>query len=101
MTYLISIVFVLIVPSLIQCQSGTFTPMVGLITSLDQVSYYRMITELGCVTTCIGYTSPSCYAISYESFGQECRIITEPIPSGYTPDQLLHNWRSYIRINDY
>lgn len=100
MTYLICIVFLFIFPSIIQCQSGTLTPVIGLISSLNQVSYDRMISESGCVSTCLGYTSPLCYAISYESYGQQCRIITEPIPSGYTPDQSLPNWRSYIRIND-
>jgi len=100
MTYLISIVFLLIFSSVIRCQSGTLTPTTGLIDSLNQVSYYRMINEIGCVSICLQYASPSCYAISYESYGQECRIITEPVPSSYTPDQSLPNWRSYIRFND-
>jgi len=102
MRYFISTVFLFlfIFPSLIQCQSGTLTPLTGLIDSLDYVSYYRMITEPGCVSVCLQYTSPTCYAISYESFRQECRIITESVPSLFIPNQSFLDWRSYIRIID-
>lgn len=86
--------------SLVQCQSGSFTPITGLIDSLNQVLFYRMVTERDCVSICLQYTSPSCYAISYEDFRQECRLITEPVPSSYIPNQSYLNWRSYLRSMD-
>jgi hypothetical protein len=102
MTYFISIVFLFlfIFPSWIQCQSGTFTPLTGRTDSLDYISYYRMITESDCISVCLQYTSPSCYGISYESFRQECRIITESVPSSFIPNQSFLNWRTYIRKID-
>jgi hypothetical protein len=102
MSYFLSIIFLFlcIFPLLIQCQSGTFIPLTGRIDSLDYVSYYRMITESGCVSICLQYSSPSCYGISYENFRQECRIVTESVPSSFIPNQALPNWRSYIRITD-
>lgn len=102
MTVMIYIIFlfVFIFPSLIFCQSGTFSPLTGRIDSLDYVSYYRMITEIDCISVCIGYTSPGCYGISYESFRQECRLITESVPSSFTPNQSFLDWRSYIRTID-
>jgi len=102
MTSCISIVciFSLIVPSLIQCQSGTFTPIIGRLDSLQYLLYYRMITEPDCISACLQYTSPSCYAISYESYGQQCRIITEFASPSIIPNQSFLNWRTYIRIRD-
>lgn len=87
-------------PSLVQCQSGSFTPIKGLIDSLEQVLFYRMVTERDCVSICLQYTSPSCYAISYEDFRQECRLITELVPSSYIPNQSYPNWQSYLRSID-
>ena len=89
-----------VLPSMVQCRSGSFKPIVGLMDSLDQVSFYRMVTERECVSVCLEYTSPSCYAISYENFRQECRLITESVPSSYVPNQSYLNWRSYIRSID-
>ncbi|CAF1166131.1 unnamed protein product [Rotaria sordida] len=63
-------------------------------------SYVRMISERDCVSICLQYSSPLCYAISYENFRQECRIITESVSSSSIPNQLYINWRSYIRIDD-
>ncbi len=102
MAYLISIVFLFlfIFPSLIQSQSGTFSPLTGLFDSLQYTSHYRMVTERECVSVCLGYTSPSCYAISYENFRQECRLITQSVPSLSIPNQSYLNWHSYLRIID-
>ncbi|CAF2596818.1 unnamed protein product [Rotaria sp. Silwood2] len=102
MTYFTFIIFLFssIYPLLIQCQSGTFTPIAGRIDSFQYEPYSRMISEPDCISVCLQYPSPLCYAISYESFRQECRIITESVPSSFIPNQLFLNWRSYIRIND-
>jgi hypothetical protein len=102
MTYFISIIFLFlfIFPSLIQSQSGTFTPLTGRIDSLNYITYNQMITELGCISACIQSTSPSCYAISYESFDQECRLITQSVPSSFIPNQSFLDWHSYIRTMD-
>ena len=102
MAYFIStaFLFLCLFPLLIQSQSGSFTPSTGRIDSLNFISYNRMISEYGCVSLCLQYTSPSCYGISYESYRQECRLITESIPSSFTPNQSLLNWQSYVRIRD-
>jgi hypothetical protein len=85
---------------LIQCQSGTFSPLTGRFDSFQYISYYRMVTERECVSVCIQYNSPLCYAISYESFRQECRLITQSVPSSSIPNQSFLDWRSYLRIID-
>lgn len=100
MRSLIFIVFFFILTSMVQCQSGSFTPTMGLIDSLEQVTYYRMISERGCVSICLQYPSGVCHGISYENFRQECRLITEPIPSTYFSNQSYITWRSYIRSID-
>ncbi|UJR26917.1 hypothetical protein I4U23_008226 [Adineta vaga] len=102
MAYYISLVFLFsfISPSLIHCQSGTFLPATG---RLDSVTYKKMdwmITELGCVSTCLQQRWPLCYAISYESFRQECRLITQVVPSTLYLNQSFHNWRTYVRVDD-
>lgn len=103
MTQFISYVFLFafIFPLWIQCQSGTFKPAIGRIDSLRYVTQYRMMIEPDCIALCLRYTSPSCYAVSYESFRQECRIITQPIPPNYSPEDLFTNWRSYILTKDF
>ncbi|CAF1045344.1 unnamed protein product [Rotaria sp. Silwood1] len=102
MTYFTSIIFLFsfIYPLLIQCQSGTFMPVTGRIDSFNYETYFRMISEPECISICLQYSSPLCYAISYESFRQECRIITESVSSSFIPNQLYLDWQSYIRIND-
>lgn len=96
----IFIAFFFIFPSMVQCQSGSFTPMMGLIDSLEQEKYYRMISERGCVSICLQYPTGVCYGISYENYRQECRLITEPIPSTTFSNQAYLTWRSYIRSID-
>ncbi|CAF3324582.1 unnamed protein product [Rotaria socialis] len=102
MTYFIFcvVLFSFLFPSWIQCQSGAFNPVTGRIDNLTYDLYYRMVSEPDCLALCLKYTSSTCYAVSYESFLQECRIITQPIPSTFIPDQLFLNWRSFILKQD-
>lgn len=92
--------FLFIAPALIQCQSGSFLPLTGRLDSFQYDTVDWMISELGCVSTCIRQHSPSCYAVSYENFRQECRMIIQSIPLKPYLNQSLHNWRTYIRVED-
>ncbi|CAF4995380.1 unnamed protein product, partial [Rotaria sp. Silwood1] len=69
-------------------------PVTGRIDSFNYETYFRMISELECISICLQYSSPLCYAISYESFRQECRIITESVSSSFIPNQLYLDWQS-------
>jgi len=102
MAYIICnlIFFLCVFPLWIQGQSGSFAPLTGRIDTLDYVSYYRMITERECISKCLQSASPACYGISYESFRQECRLITESVPSTYQPNKSFMNWLSFIRTEN-
>ncbi|CAF0734878.1 unnamed protein product [Adineta ricciae] len=87
-------------PTLIQCQSGTFLPLTGRLDAFKYDTVDWMISELGCISICLRQSSPSCNAVCYENFRQECRMIRQSIPSNPYLNQSLHNWRTYIRIED-
>ncbi|CAF0954749.1 unnamed protein product [Adineta steineri] len=75
-------------------------PLIGLLNTFPYIEHGWMVNEPDCISACIQQTSPLCYGITYESYRQECRLITQFFPNSTIPNQSFLNWRTYIRTID-